>query len=187
MNQLHAVRAQLRQIGRCAFVGTLVGLMAAQAVGQSAPTPTLQPSAQTDVVTLPSSAPAPAAASEAAPALPHTLSSSTTPDPAVLPNAPSAVQTASLTVPSNLNLMLANSRQASQALQTTSSTPSEHKVKAGWLVLGVVGAVAAGMGAYVYSIKTTDTRGKMVLGTMFMAPGATAAGFGFYFAFHQKN
>jgi len=162
--------------------------MAAQAVAQSAPTPTLQPSAQPDAVAVPST-PTPPAAAEATSALPPTLSSSITPAPAMLPDAPSAVQTANLTVPSNLNLMFANSRQASQSLQTASSTPSEHKVKPGWLVLGLVGAVSAGLGAYIYSIPSSSqtTGKKMAVGSIFFVPGAAAAGLGFYFAFHQKN
>ena len=166
MNKLHAVPAQLRQIGRCAFVGTLVALMAAQAVAQSAPTPTLQPSAIP--VTAPSAAP------------------EATPTPAVLPDAPSTVETASLTTPPKLNLMLPEPAQSSQSLQTP-ATKSEHKVKPGWLVLGVVGAAAMTMGVLIYSINTTQTTKKAEVGTIFFAPGAAAAGFGFYYGFHSKN
>lgn len=170
MNQLHAVQAQLRQIGRCAFAGTLVALMATQAIAQSAPTPTLQPSTQV----------------AATPATPQAPEATLSPAPAVLPDAPSTIETASLTTPPKLNLMLPEPAQSGQSLQTTAAKPG-HKVKPGWLVLGVVGAAAMTMGVLIYSINTTQTTKKAELGTMFFAPGAAAAGFGFYYGFHSKN
>jgi hypothetical protein len=166
MNQLHALPEQIRQISRCAFVGMLVTLMAAQAVAQSAPIPTLQPSA------IPATAPS--TVPEAAPT------------PAILPDAPSTVETASLTTPPKLNLMLPEPAQSSQSLQTPAAK-SDHKVKPGWLVLGVVGVAAMTMGVLVYSINTTQTTKKAEVGTIFFAPGAAAAGFGFYYGFHSKN
>jgi hypothetical protein len=173
MNQLHAVQVQLRQIGRCAFAGTLVALMATQAIAQSAPA--LQPSTQL------AATPATPQVPDAAPALPATQSA-----PAALPDAPSTIETATLTTPPKLNLMLAAPGQSGQSLQPAAKT-SEHKVKPGWLVLGVVGAAAMTMGVLIYSINTTQTTKKAELGTMFFAPGAAAAGFGFYYGFHSKN
>ena len=69
------------------------------------------------------------------------------------------------------------------AVSSSSTTAKKHKVRPGFIALGIVGAAAAGFGAYIFSIKTTNTSGRDTLGTMFLAPGAAAAGLGFYFAF----
>ncbi|MEI9970212.1 MAG: hypothetical protein WDM87_16955 [Terracidiphilus sp.] len=42
MTQLHKVGTRLSAIGRCAFVGMLVGMLAAQAVAEGAPITTSQ-------------------------------------------------------------------------------------------------------------------------------------------------
>lgn len=173
----HAIRAQLRGIGRCATTGILVGLLATQAFALNAPaasTNDSQPSASTLQLTTQT------------PDLPLISEDSATPD-ASLPSAPAPIadpSTVSSQVQDKMDLML-DPAAASGSSSTTSSTtaPKKHKIRPGMLALGIVGAAAAGMGAYIFSIKTTDTGAKDALGTMFLAPGAAAAGLGFYFAF----
>jgi len=166
----HAIRAQLRGIGRCATTGILVGLLATQAFGLSAPAASTNDSQQLTTQT---------------PDLPLISEASATPE--ALPSAPAPIadpSTVSSQVPDKMDLML-DPAAASGSSSTTSSTtaPKKHKIRPGMLALGIVGAAAAGMGAYIFSIKTTDTGAKDALGTMFLAPGAAAAGLGFYFAF----
>jgi hypothetical protein len=97
-------------------------------------------------------------------------------DPSALPEAPAPVQPAAVV-----------DDAASQNMVTPqpTTTTKSHKVRPGWIVVGVTGAAAAAMGAYIFSIKTTNTGARDALGTMFLAPGAAAAGLGFYFAFKK--
>lgn len=165
----HAIRAQLRGIGRCATTGMLVGLLATQAFGLNAPAASTNDSQQLSTQT---------------PDLPLIADDSAAPE-ASLPSAPAPMAEGSLVssqVPDKMDLML--DPAAGNASSTTNgATVKKHKVRPGFLALGIVGAAAAGMGAYIFSIKTSDTGAKDALGTMFLAPGAAAAGLGFYFAF----
>jgi hypothetical protein len=183
MKALHAMEAQLRTMGRCALVGALAGLLATQAVAATAPTATPQSSAKPETTSVPGAA----LTNTTTTNLPLTSYDSAQADSSGLPEAPNAAtESASVTMPASLKAMMDDPAQSSQALTSTPST-QQNKVKPGWLALGIVGAGAMAMGAYIYSIKTNATGEKMALGTIFMAPGAAAAGLGFYFAFHQKN
>ena len=172
----HAIRAQLRGIGRCATTGILVGLLATQAFALNAPaasTSDSQPSASTLQLTTQT------------PDLPLISEDSATPE-ASLPSAPAPIadpSTVSSQVPDKMDLLLDPAAASGSSSTTSTTTPKKHKIRPGMLALGIVGAAAAGMGAYIFSIKTTDTGAKDALGTMFLAPGAAAAGLGFYFAF----
>jgi hypothetical protein len=97
-----------------------------------------------------------------------------------LPDAPAAASSSSADQPAGAAMLADDATQ-----NTLTSTPQKprHKVHPGWLVLGIAGGAAAGMGAYIFSLKTSNTGAKTALGTMFLAPGAAAAGLGFYFAF----
>lgn len=161
MNQLHALRAHLHRIGRCAFIATLIAFTAAQAIAQNAPTELLQPSA-------------PATTTEVLPAASQ---------PA-LPDAPSTIERASLATPPHSNLMLTAPAQSGQSLQQPATKSTEHKVRPGWLVLAVVGCAGMALGGYVY---TEAAKGAPIGGTILLVPGAAMAGFGFYNAFHSKN
>jgi hypothetical protein len=69
----------------------------------------------------------------------------------------------------------------SQSDQAQQSTPPKHHVRAGFLILGIAGAAIATLGVIGYAEKAP------IPGTIFFAPGAAMAGFGFFFAFHHHN
>jgi hypothetical protein len=176
MQYTHAIRAQLRGVSRCALTGMLAGVLASPTFALSTPaaggdrdngmtantTATLETTA------------------EAPDALPMIAADDSTADGNALPDAPAAAESASLIAPATADLLAAASDGSSTV---STATTKKHHVRAGMLALGIVGGVAAGMGAYIFSIKTTATGTRDALGTMFLAPGAAAAGLGFYFAF----
>lgn len=176
MNYTHAIRAQLRGVGRCAMTGMLAGLLAtptfalsASGVGAGRQPDAAQSSTNATLDTTP----------EAPDTLPYISTDSSTGEENALPEAPAAPESVSLVSPTRTDLLAS----ANESSTTSTSTTKKHHVRGGFIALGVVGAVAAGMGAYIFSIKTSDTGAKDALGTMFLAPGAAAAGLGFYFAF----
>lgn len=166
-----AIRTQVRGLGHCAVTGILVGLLATQTFAQSAPATTNLSGATTLETT-----------SAAPDSLPLISTDATTPDVNALPDAPAATEVSSSAAPASLGLMAEPDGQ-NNAVSSSSTTAKKHKVRPGFIALGIVGAAAAGFGAYIFSIKTTNTSGRDTLGTMFLAPGAAAAGLGFYFAF----
>ena len=172
----HTLRAQFRGLGRCAITSILVGLLATPTFALS--TPTLN-NRDDGAATMPSSSVALETTAEAPNALPMISEDGT--EAEALPEAPAApiAESASLIAPTRADLLAAGSDSST----TSTSTTKKHHVRPGFIALGVVGAVAAGFGAYIFSIKTTNTSGRDTLGTMFLAPGAAAAGLGFYFAF----
>jgi hypothetical protein len=188
MNQLQTVRKQLRRLGRGALVGMLTGLMATQGFAMTGLSASSEPLNQpntgtvstTDLLTKTSIKPA-----FTAPANLLELNKQTD---AQLPEAPQANESASLNAAPKFDPMISEAAQDGQSLQSTSTTNSNKKIPhPGWLILSGVGVAAVAMGAYVYSIKTTNTSGRDTLGTMFLAPGAAAVGLGFFFAFHQSK
>lgn len=172
MHHTHAIRAQLRNLSCCALTGLLAGLLATPAYA-------LNPTALAthnggDSAAL-------ATTAEAPDALPMIATANTT-DTDTLPEAPEATDSASLIAPSRTDL-LASAEGSGSSTTSNATTPKKHHVRAGFLALGIVGGAAAGLGAYIFSIKTSATGERDALGTMFLAPGAAAAGLGFYFAF----
>jgi hypothetical protein len=173
----HAIRAQLRGMSRCAMTGMLAGLLATPTFALSAP---VVPAGNQPEATMPNTDATLNTTAEAPDALPYISSDGSTAEESALPEAPAASESASLLAPTRTDLLAA---AADGSSTTSTSTTKKHRVRGGFIALGVVGAVAAGMGAYIFSIKTSDTGTRDALGTMFLAPGAAAAGLGFYFAF----
>lgn len=174
----HTLRAQFHGLGRCALTGMLVGMLATPTFALS--TPTLN-NHDDEAATMPSSSVTLETTAEAPDALPMITDNDGT-EAAALPEAPAAPlpDSASLIAPTREDLLAA---AGSDSSTTSTPTTKKHHVRPGFIALGVAGAVAAGLGAYIFSIKTTNTSGRDTLGTMFLAPGAAAAGLGFYFAF----
>jgi hypothetical protein len=192
MNKLQAIRAQIRGIGRSALVGTMVGILAAQSFAATGPSMVSQPSTVSDATAAPSmirpananTTPATNLSNDSAAA----TSSSNALDLNALPQAPAPVETASASEKPAFDPIISQAAQDGQSLTSTSTKPKSHGVvRPGFLVLGIAGAAAAGLGAYIFSIKTSATGERDALGTMFLAPGAAAAGLGFYFAFKPKK
>ncbi len=187
MNQLQTVRKQLNGLGRGALVGMLTGLMATQGfamTGLNSTSKTLnQPNAGAVSVTVASTK------SSIKPAFvaPANLLDLNKQPEAQLPDAPEANESASLNAAPKFDPMISEAAQDGQSLRSTSAATNKKIPHPGWFVLSGVGAAAVAMGAYIYSIKTTNTSGRDTLGTMFMAPGAAAVGLGFFLAFHQKK
>jgi hypothetical protein len=166
----HAIRAQLRGIGRCAVTGMLVGLLATQAFALNAPA---APSSDSQLTTQ-------------TPDLPLIAEDNAMPE-ASLPSAPAPVADASVVssqVTRRMDLMLAADGQNAVS-SSTSTPPKKHKIRGGMLAMGIAGCGLAGIGAYIFSLNTNSksTGLKDGLGTAFLAPGAAMAGLGFYFAF----
>ena len=175
MKKLDGMQARICGIGRSALVGTLVGMMAAQGFAAAGPVVPSERSTQSETRAVPS-------------AVASVGESSTSAELNALPQAPEPAETASLNKPAAFDPMISEAAQDGQSLRSTqSSEPHKGVQRPGMLIVGIVGAAAMVMGGYIYSIKTTATGSKMALGTMFMAPGAAAAGLGFYFAFKPKK
>jgi len=171
MDFTHAIRAQFRRLSYCAVTATLAGMLATPTFALGTPTVNNHDDAATPShsVTLETTAPE---------ALPLIVEDGT--DVNALPDAPLA-ESASLIAPAKADLLAAAA--GSDASTTSTATTKKHHVRAGFLALGIAGGAAAGLGAYIFSIKTSATGTRDALGTMFLAPGAAAAGLGFYFAF----
>jgi hypothetical protein len=188
MNQLQTVRKQLRGLGRGALVGMLTGLMATQGfamTGLSASSEALNQPSSGSVSTTDLSTNAIVKPAFTAPA--NLLDLNKQSD-AQLPEAPQANESASLNAAPKFDPIISEAAQDGQSLQSTSTTNNNKKIPhPGWLILAGVGGAAVGMGAYIYSIKTSATGERTALGTLFMAPGAAAVGLGFFFAFHQSK
>ncbi len=163
MNTMHGTVAHVRVIGRCALTGMLVAMLATQSFGQAGSGD-------------PSAAARPDASSVSQVA--GNSNAATLPDAEMLPEAPVALANSSAGPAS------AAMKADETASSTLSSRPQKkHKVKAGWLALGIAGSAALGMGCLIYSLNTRNTSGKVEAGSIFAVPGAAAAGFGFYYAF----
>lgn len=183
MNRPDANWAHLRAAGRCALTGILVGLLAVPSFAQSA-----QPAAQENQAT-PAMAGTTLATTTDAANLPLIASAADVPDLSLLgqpsataPENPEPIVTSSLP---DLNKAMKEAVD-NQGQQLTSTTQHHGVQRPGMLVLGIVGAAAMGMGGFIYALNGS-ARARAILGTMFMAPGAVAAGFGFTYAFKPHN
>ncbi len=157
-----------------------MGLLATQTFAQTA---TAAPSPNNDQAATTPAAVTLQTVAQAPDSLPSISTNNTAEDANALPEAPSAVESASLIAPVKTDLLLAVSAPEASSSTTSTSAEKKHKMRPGFLALGIVGGVAAGFGAYIFSIKTSNTSGRDALGTIFLASGAAAAGLGFYFAF----
>ena len=188
MNQLHTVRQQLRRLGRGAMVGMLTGLLATQGFAMTGLSASSEPLNQSNAGAVSATDLAAKTNIKTAFAAPANLLELNKQPDAQLPDAPQANESASLNAAPKFDPMISEAAQDGQSLQSTSTTTSIKKIPhPGWLVLSGVGVAAVGFGAYIYSIKTTNTSGRDTLGTMFVAPGAVAVGLGFLLAFHQPK
>ena len=182
MNRPDATWAHLRAAGRCAVTGILVSLLAVPSFAQGA-----QPAAQANPATLATAGTTLATTSHAT-NLPL-IAAAEVPDLNLLgqpadsaPENPEPIATSSLP---DLHSAMKDA-VANQGQQLTSTTQHRGVQRPGFLVLGIVGAPAMGMGAYIYALHGSGSA-RAILGTMFMAPGAVAAGFGFTYAFRPHN
>jgi hypothetical protein len=188
MVQLETVGVQLRAIGRCAMVGTLIGLTTAQAFAASAPTSTQQSAAKPDTVSVTDNA----LTLQSAPAanLPLTAANSTNSEASALPDAPGvAADTASVKMPADLKAMMDDAAQNAQNLQPAQSSNNKKIQRPGMLVLGIAGVAPTVLGIMILSLKVGPkaTGYRDGLGAAFLAPGAVMMGTGFYFAFHKPK
>ncbi|MGB7135754.1 MAG: hypothetical protein WBD46_10740 [Acidobacteriaceae bacterium] len=169
MHRTHAIRAQLRGLGSVALTGFLVSMLATtQTFAQSA---TLSARAETQTrtpITVPQNMEMITEGAANQPA-----SSNSTVAELDLPSAPAPVADAT-------------PGQQSQKL-TSSSSSNDHKVKRpGQLAVAIIGCGLMGFGSYIYA-ENGSAAGRAVFGSIFFAPGAVMAAFGFHFAFKPKN
>lgn len=168
-------KCSLKVLGRCATIGLLVGALAGQSFAQNGPTQSLHMNLQPDI--------------SAAPSISRAVTNSNSTAPAPSPAAtdqPAAEQGfASLTPLASAKPSIVREAYREidqQATQTDSikmsPEPSEHHVRKAPLALAIVGVAVAGFGTFLMA----ESRNKGVAAA-FLAPGAAAAGLGFYFAF----
>jgi hypothetical protein len=192
MNQLHAVRAQLGAIGRCALVGMLVGMLATQTVAEGATAVTPKTPAKPETTSAPSGSPEQINLATTA-NLPLAAQDSATADVNTLPDAPASApagtsDSASLTMPPELKAMMDDAQQNSQNLQSAPSTKSHGLQRPGMLVMGIVGIPLIGFGTYVMTRSVSKDAGlKNAFGAAFLVPGAAMSAIGFTFAFKPKH
>lgn len=181
MENLYAVRAQIRAIGRSALVGTLIGVVSMQAFanGLNDTVKTAdRPSNTTATVVQPAQS-TPAASSRSS----LNGSSSSAVDLSALPSAP---EVAKVEASAPIDPMVADAAQQGQSFAPPQSSNKKLQ-RPGMLVLGIAGLPLIAMGAMFYSLNTKNTSGKIEVGSIFMVPGAAMSGLGFYYAFHKKN
>jgi hypothetical protein len=180
MEKLHAMRAPVRAIGRCALVGTLAGLLSTQAFasGLNEAIKTPDQSNPANSTTTGASAITPAAKA------PLNFSSTNPLDVNELPPAP---EVAKSEAPAPIDPMVAAAAQDGQALTSVPRSSTKKVQRPGMLILGIAGLAPMALGAFFYSYPTKNTGLKAAYGSMFFVPGAAMSGLGFYFAFHQKK
>lgn len=179
MNRNAATGAHLRAAGRCALTGVLVSLLAVPSFAQGA-----QPSAAAETTTPATAATALETTSSSTP-LPLIAADADIPDlgPLGQPAASGPEDPQPIALSSLPDLHEAMKDALANQGQQLTSTKQHHGVqRPGMLVLGIVGGAAMGMGGFIYALNGS-AKARALLGTMFMAPGAVAAGFGFTYAF----
>jgi hypothetical protein len=182
--------AQLRAFGRCAMVGTLIGLMTTQAFAAGAPAMPSQRGALPETTAVANTAASQSIETSPIANLPLAAAESTHYDATALPEEPIVqYESASVKMPADLKAMMDDAAQTSQNLQSTSSTSDKKIQRPGMLVLGIAGVPLAVLGVMILSLSVgpKETGAKDGLGAAFLAPGAVMMGTGFYFAFHKKN
>ncbi len=187
MNQLQTVRKQLNGLGRGAVVGMLTGLMATQGFAMTGLNASSEPSNHRNAGAVSTTDLAAESGIKPAFTAPANLLELNKQPEAQLPDAPEANESASLNAAPKFDPMISEAAQDGQSLQSSPAATNKKIPHPGWFVLSGVGVAAVAMGAYIYSIKTTNTSGRDTLGTMFLAPGAAAVGLGFFLAFHQSK
>ena len=183
MIRLHEqVGTQLRTFGRCAMMGTLIGLMTTQAFAASAPALTPQPAASPETSSLTSNVSTQAIDTTPAANLPLAATDYSTVDANALPDAPNAPrEQASVTKPLDIKAMMGDAAQNTQNLQPATTTQQKHQVQPAWLVLTAIGGLGVGFGALVLAKGHGSAVGPV--GGGFLAAGAGLAGLGLYLTF----
>ena len=194
MTQLHKVGARLSAIGRCAFVGMLVGMLATQAVAEGAPITSPQSPVKPDTASVPSDSQMEQLSLARTVNLPLATQDNAAAEVNALPDAPmestGTSESSSLTMPPDLKAMMDDAKQNSQSLQSAPATKPHGVQRPGMLVLGIAGIPLMGLGALFYSAAAGGNKngGKAVaVGSIFFVPGALMSGFGFYLAFKPQR
>jgi hypothetical protein len=175
MNRLHEqVGTQLRTFGRCAMMGTLIGLMTTQAFAASAPAVPSEPAAAPETTSMTTSDSTQAIAAMPVANLQVTADS-------VVPEAPAAPEEqASVTKPIDIRAIMDDAAQSTQNLQSTTTQQKPHQIHPGWLALTGVGALLFAIG--IVPLASSTTRGKPIAAG-FVGVGAGLAGLGLYLTF----
>jgi len=181
MIQLHEqVGAQLRAMGRCAMVGTLIGLMTAQAFAAGAPVIKTQPAAAPETTSIANNDSTQAIATAPTANLQLAVAESATSGSSALPEAPNAPEEqASVTKPIDIKAVMDDAAQNTQNLQST-TTAQKHQIHPGWLALTVVGALGFAIGIVPLVRGAGKNEG---LAAGFVGVGGGLAGLGLYLTF----
>jgi hypothetical protein len=182
MNRLYEqVGTQLRTFGRCAMMGTLIGLMTTQAFAASAPTMTSEQAAAPETTSVTNNASTQAIATTPTANLQITVADDAKPADIALPEAPNAPEEqASVTKPIDIKAIMGDAAQNTQNLQPTTTTEKKHQAHPAWLVLTAVGVLAFAIG--IVPLTDSTTRGKPIAGA-FVGIGAGLSGLGLYLTF----
>jgi hypothetical protein len=194
MTQLHKVGARISAIGRGAFVGMLVGMLATQAVAEGTPITNSQSLAKPETTSVPSSSQIEQINLATTVNLPLATQDNAATDVNALPDAPmesaGTGESSSLTMPPELKAMMDDAKQNSQNLQSAPAAKPHGVQRPGMLVIGIAGIPLMALGALFYSAAAGGNKngGKAVaVGSIFFVPGALMSGFGFYFAFKPQK
>lgn len=180
MFSTHAVRTRLRGAGTAVWTGILISMLATTPMfAQSA---SLAPAANANATDTTDNSPMTAPRNLVANTNSTTdrgASSVSLLAEANLPAAPAPVAAAGP----------AADPLGQEAVKNLTSNNNQHKVKRpGQLAAGILGAGLMGIGAYIYAGGIGgNAKGRGIVGSIFFAPGAVAAGFGFTLAFKPKN
>ncbi len=192
MTQLHKVGVRLRAIGRCAFVGMLVGMLATQAVAEGATVVSPQSPAKPEMTSVANGSQTEQISVATTVNLPLATQDSAAADMNALPDAPMAPagtgESSSLTMPPDLKAMMDDAKANSQNLQPASETKPHGLQRPGMLIMGIAGIPLALLGVAILGVEGKKDEGlKYGVGLGFLVPGAAMAGFGFYYAFKPKQ
>lgn len=189
--QRQTVGGRLRAVGRCAFVGTLVGMLVTQAVAEGPDAQNSQAPVKAGPVAVPSGSQAEQISFVLPANLPLAVQESASVDLSALPEAPATAtgtsDSASVTMPPELKAMMEDAARNAQNVQPPPPKKSHGIQRPGMLILGIVGIPVAMLGIGLLQIDAGRNVGlKDGLGASFLGGGAAMAGFGFYFAFKSK-
>jgi hypothetical protein len=194
MTQLHKVGARLGPVGRCAFVGMLVGMLAIQGVAEGATAVSQQLPAKPETTSVPSSSQIDQINLATAANLPLATQDSATADVNALPDEPvesaATSESSSLTMPPELKAMMDDAKQSSQSLEPAPAAKPHGVQQPGMLVLGIAGLPLLGLGSLFYVAAAGDHKNAaaaLAVGSVFFVPGALMSGFGFHYAFKPKH
>jgi hypothetical protein len=192
MTQLHKVGVRLSAIGRSAFVGILVGMLATQAVAEGAPITSSQSPAKPETTSVPSGLETEQINLAATVNLPLASRDNAAADLNTLPDAPmepaGTSESSSLAMPPELKAMMDDAKQNSQSLQSAPAAKPHGVQRPGMLIMGIVGIPIAFIGGSLLAAQGKKQVGLRVgIGLGFLVPGAAMTGFGFYFAFKPKQ